>query len=593
MRFLILCIYIIANSSNNGKASLESFLPSKDNLLLTDTTKSSDKSCNRPCKFNVKPRQCRYNFEIGPSFEEDEKPALTINGLTPGPAIHVCLHDIVIVKVKNKIPNQDLTMHWHGIEQKGTPYMDGVPMVTQCPISYGSTYEYAFIASSPGTFFYHADSVIHQSDGVYGTLVVDQPQPIEPHASLYDYDRKDEHTMIIGVKFQELLTAKLEDVSQIKPNSLLVNGDNSNTKLFVLPGYAYRLRLINAIAIECPLEIQAHNHLITVIATDGKPVRPVTTTAVKIYPGERMDVVIRMNQQSGGHWVRVSGEGSCEGRTAHAMLLYSGFNYTSMMEQGPDIDMNFEFDAKDIISGQQLQSFKDVPLAGNIKSFYLDIDKAYPKLNDGDIDFRYLSDAMPKKPFFPAALSSEKGVVQINDKNFLYPSAPFLLKPREIRQEAVCNVGEENMHKEPQCLQILKAQANDVIELVLVNEGRGSNDSYTFHMHGYTMQVLATWKSPEPTPILRKDVRTLLSRGLITRNEKNPPIKDTIIVPNKGITIVRLSASSGGSWLLECRSCSLSMPAAILISVPLSIPKKVIDKLPSCGSYRPADVLLN
>ena len=85
-------------------------------------------------------------------------PALTVNGMTPGPAIHVCLNDIVIVKVKNKIPNQDLAMHWHGIEQKGTPYMDGVPMITQCPISYGSTYEYAFIASSPGTFFYHSDS---------------------------------------------------------------------------------------------------------------------------------------------------------------------------------------------------------------------------------------------------------------------------------------------------------------------------------------------------------------------------------------------------------------------------------------------------
>lgn len=31
-------------------------------------------------------------------------------------------------------------------------------MVTQCPISYGSVYEYSFAASSPGTFFYHADS---------------------------------------------------------------------------------------------------------------------------------------------------------------------------------------------------------------------------------------------------------------------------------------------------------------------------------------------------------------------------------------------------------------------------------------------------
>lgn len=83
---------------------------------------------------------------------------LTVNNMTPGPAIQVCLHDIVSVKVKNKVPDQDLSIHWHGVEQMGTPYMDGVPMITQCPITYGSTYEYAFIASSPGTFFYHSDS---------------------------------------------------------------------------------------------------------------------------------------------------------------------------------------------------------------------------------------------------------------------------------------------------------------------------------------------------------------------------------------------------------------------------------------------------
>lgn len=47
--------------------------------------------------------------------------------------------------------------------------------------------------------------------------------------------------------------------------------------------------------------------------------------------------------------------------------------------------------------------------------------------------------------------------------------------------------------------------------------GKGSNDSYTFHMHGYTMQVIATWKNPDATPISGKDVHKLLSKDLITR----------------------------------------------------------------------------
>ncbi|CAG9783902.1 unnamed protein product [Diatraea saccharalis] len=155
---------------------------------------------------------------------------IAINDMVPGPPINVCVNDVIVVEVRNKIPDQDVTIHWHGISQKGTPHMDGVPMVTQCPIAYGTSYKYAFIASSPGTFFYHADSVSHQSDGVYGSLIVNQPQPQEVHAALYDYDRSVENTFVIGAQFPALLSANLEDVAQLPPNSLVINGDDENFK---------------------------------------------------------------------------------------------------------------------------------------------------------------------------------------------------------------------------------------------------------------------------------------------------------------------------------------------------------------------------
>lgn len=125
--------------------------------ILYITIYFTDK-CHRPCKFNVKPKRCYYNFKIEPVLDEDGKPEIGVNGIIPGPPINVCVNDVIVVDVTNKIPDQFISIHWHGVEQKGTPYMDGVPMVTQCPIGYGSTYRYAFIASSPGTFFYHSDS---------------------------------------------------------------------------------------------------------------------------------------------------------------------------------------------------------------------------------------------------------------------------------------------------------------------------------------------------------------------------------------------------------------------------------------------------
>lgn len=44
-----------------------------------------------------------------------------------------------------------------------------------------------------------------------------------------------------------------------------------------------------------------------------------------------MDVVVRATQESSGYWVRVQGSGACAAVSAKAMLLYSGFNYTSML----------------------------------------------------------------------------------------------------------------------------------------------------------------------------------------------------------------------------------------------------------------------
>lgn len=62
--------------------------------------------------------------------------------------------------------------------------------------------------------------------------------------------------------------------------------------------------------------------------------------------------------------------------------------------------------------------------------------------------------------------------MQINRKNFLYPNAPILLKQKDVRSEMMCKVGEENKHKEPQCIQVLKAPEEKIIELALVNEGK-------------------------------------------------------------------------------------------------------------------------
>lgn len=79
-----------------------------------------------------------------------------LNDLELFKKLQVCQNDKIVVDVRNKMLTEVTTIHWHGIKQYGTPYMDGVPFVTQCPILPGQSFRYSFNASSAGTFYWHS-----------------------------------------------------------------------------------------------------------------------------------------------------------------------------------------------------------------------------------------------------------------------------------------------------------------------------------------------------------------------------------------------------------------------------------------------------
>lgn len=81
---------------------------------------------------------------------------MVVNRQVPGPAIHVCRNDEIVVDVQNRLSGSSVTIHWHGLHQTETPWMDGVPMVTQCPIHEMNTFRYVFNARQAGTFYWHA-----------------------------------------------------------------------------------------------------------------------------------------------------------------------------------------------------------------------------------------------------------------------------------------------------------------------------------------------------------------------------------------------------------------------------------------------------
>ena len=64
------------------------------------------------------------------------------------------------------------TIHWHGMVQPGTPYMDGVDMVGQCSTPPGFEFRYTFTATPSGTHWYHSHTGVQYGNGLRGVMVV-------------------------------------------------------------------------------------------------------------------------------------------------------------------------------------------------------------------------------------------------------------------------------------------------------------------------------------------------------------------------------------------------------------------------------------
>ncbi|KAG9003734.1 hypothetical protein FRB90_011134, partial [Tulasnella sp. 427] len=79
--------------------------------------------------------------------------------------------DEVSVTIVNKMEIQS-TIHWHGIQMKGSIWSDGVPGVTQRQIDPGVTFIANWTANEPGIYWYHSHSRAIYGDGLRGAIYI-------------------------------------------------------------------------------------------------------------------------------------------------------------------------------------------------------------------------------------------------------------------------------------------------------------------------------------------------------------------------------------------------------------------------------------
>lgn len=115
----------------------------------------------------------KYSMTLTHAYHNPDgrfKSSYLINGRSPGPTIEGDEGDWIELKVDNLLP-VSISIHFHGVLQKGTPWSDGVPGITQYPILSGDTYTYVFrLQDQYGASWYHAHYRGYASDGIYGPI---------------------------------------------------------------------------------------------------------------------------------------------------------------------------------------------------------------------------------------------------------------------------------------------------------------------------------------------------------------------------------------------------------------------------------------
>ena len=166
------------------------------------------------------------------------------DGQMPGPAIRVGQGARVTRRFVNELP-QASSVHWHGIRSDNA--MDGVAGLTQEAVAPGQSFDYDFIAPDAGTYWFHAHnrSVEQVARGLYGTLIVDEPEAP-------DVDR--DEVLVLDDWLLDPETAQIDTEFEAphdrshggrRGNYIATNGRPDFT-LSVKRNQRLRLRLINA-----------------------------------------------------------------------------------------------------------------------------------------------------------------------------------------------------------------------------------------------------------------------------------------------------------------------------------------------------------
>lgn len=487
---------------------------------------------------------------------------ITVNGKFVAPLLEFEEGDEAVIRVHNKLKNQDSSIHWHGLLLPGI--MDGVPGFNKFNgIAPNKTYEYKFKVRQNGTYWYHSHSKGQEQDGLYGAFVI-YPKDKTPLTAaektdkdyvvlLSDFHNSTSDQIMKNLKkeadyYQNRRETVFDVLKQVKRDGLKATWQDRSmwnqmrmlkTDMSDVTGYTFlmngktpqqnwtgnfkagekvRLRFINASAMSF-FDVRIPNLKMTVVSADGQPVKPVPVDEFRIGTAETYDVIVEPKQ---AHYQI---EAESIDRTGFAVgTLHEESSPAVKQIEMPKSRPRALLTMEDMGMSHDMSSMKDM---NHDMSSMKGMDHDMP-MNSSTV--KAASDKNDNTVFGWANASTPEGnkALQYSDLQSLNPQKDTRAAEREMEIRLGGNMeryiwtinGKKFNETEP-----FKVKYGERIRLKFVND---SMMAHPMHLHGMFMQ---------------------LENG---QDPSNMPNKHTVIVPPGKTITTLLTADELGEWAIHC-----------------------------------------
>ncbi|KAI3752510.1 hypothetical protein L2E82_24544 [Cichorium intybus] len=547
----------------------------------------------------VRAEEVTYNWEVNymsgaPDCMEKED-IIGINGQFPGPTINARAGDNVVVYLTNKLHDDGVVIHWHGIRQLKTPWADGTAAISQCPIKIGETFKYNFTVEKAGTYFYHGHLGMQRSAGLYGMLIVDVE---EGKKEPFHYDG--EFSLLLSDWWHTSIKDQEHDLNAVPMNwigeaqSLLLNGKGqynctlavpANSKganglpgckftgneqcapniLDVEPGKTYRLRVASTTALAA-LNVAIESHNMMMVEADGNYLQPFWVKDFDIYSGESYSVIFRTHtRSSNNYWISVGIRGRDPTKTARglAMLHYKSTKVSKRpMHHPPTTHRWNDYAYSKSFSNKifALTGSPTPPVNYDHRIFLLNTQNYFEGQTKWAIN--NVSLMLTDTPYLGSIRYGLTGSFDQNSPPLTYPDTYDITKPPPNPN---CTVSSA----------VYTLEFGKTYDVILQNADMlkaGDGEIHPWHLHGHDFWVLGYGEGK----FSKKDEKNL--------NLENPPLRNTAVVFPGGWTALRFMTDNPGVWAFHCHiEPHLHMGMGVIFAEGVHLVRKIPDEALSCG----------